>query len=563
MEGSGSLIRTISISNLGVISQTELQLTAGLNVISGETGAGKTMLLTALQLMLGSRADSSKVRDGQQQLRVSGIWEDLPDSILQQLDLLGADLEDDLVITRTVSSEGKSRAIIGGANVPAGSLSDIAENLVVIHGQSEQIRLRSSTTQREAIDSFGGVGLEEVKSSYQQIYKSWLDAKARLERLQQSSKDRDLRIIEINEFLTEMEQLSPELDELDSITERLNRLENIEVIRTALSESRSLISASGDSPDVEQLLGQIRRNLESVSNKDAELSSMAERANELLLLASELAVDISSSLANLDAEPGELDRLNERKSKLIAAERRFGGTLQELIGRTQIWANELLDLQDGDEQIEKLEQHLAAVESQLSFASQKLTQQRELAAKGLSDEVNQELASLAMPNSNLVVEIEKTDFGPDGSDKVSILLASYQGATPRPISKAASGGELSRIMLAIEVVLAGKSPTPTMIFDEVDSGVGGSSAIEIGRRLKRLSEKCQVVVVTHLAQVAAFADNHLVVQKDSGAGFVQSDVQSVTDNLRESELARMLSGLQSSDSAITHAKELLQLAKNH
>lgn len=563
MEGSGSLIRTISISNLGVISQTELQLTAGLNVISGETGAGKTMLLTALQLMLGSRADSSKVRDGQQQLRVSGIWEDLPDSILQQLDLLGADLEDDLVITRTVSSEGKSRAIIGGANVPAGSLSDIAENLVVIHGQSEQIRLRSSTTQREAIDSFGGELLEEVKSSYQQIYKSWLDAKARLERLQQSSKDRDLRIIEINEFLTEMEQLSPELDELDSITERLNRLENIEVIRTALSESRSLISASGDSPDVEQLLGQIRRNLESVSNKDAELSSMAERANELLLLASELAVDISSSLANLDAEPGELDRLNERKSKLIAAERRFGGTLQELIGRTQIWANELLDLQDGDEQIEKLEQHLAAVESQLSFASQKLTQQRELAAKGLSDEVNQELASLAMPNSNLVVEIEKTDFGPDGSDKVSILLASYQGATPRPISKAASGGELSRIMLAIEVVLAGKSPTPTMIFDEVDSGVGGSSAIEIGRRLKRLSEKCQVVVVTHLAQVAAFADNHLVVQKDSGAGFVQSDVQSVTDNLRESELARMLSGLQSSDSAITHAKELLQLAKNH
>jgi DNA repair protein RecN (Recombination protein N) len=272
---------------------------------------------------------------------------------------------------------------------------------------------------------------------------------------------------------------------------------------------------------------------------------------------------MSSALSNLDAEPGELDRLNERKSKLVALERKFGGTLRELISQSQQWANELLDLQDGDEQIEKLEQHLAAVESQLSLASQKLTDQRKLAAEGLSTEVNQELSGLAMPDSKLVVEIEQSEFGPDGSDKVSILMAGYQGATPRPIAKSASGGELSRIMLAIEVVLAGKSPTPTMIFDEVDSGVGGSSAIEIGRRLQRLSQKCQVVVVTHLAQVAAFADNHLVVQKASGQGFVESDVQSVQDNLRESELARMLSGLQSSDSAITHAKELLELAKNN
>lgn len=557
------MIRTISISNLGVISHSELQLTPGLNVISGETGAGKTMLLTALQLMLGARADSSKVREGNQQLRVSGIWEDLPESIRPQLEQLGADQDDDLVITRTVTSEGKSRAIIGGANIPAGSLSDIAENLVVIHGQSEQIRLRSSSTQREALDTYGGETLREIKNGYQQVYKSWLDAKARLERLEQSSKDRDRRIQEINEFLTEMDQLQPEPEELDSISERLNRLENVEVIRNALSDSHGLITAGGDAPDVEQFLNQVRRNLESVANKDSQLSSMAERANEILVLASELSVEMSSALSNLDAEPGELDRLNERKSKLVALERKFGGTLRELISRSQVWANELLDLQDGDEQIEKLEQHLSAVESQLSVASQKLTDQRKLAAQGLSTEVNQELSGLAMPNSKLVVEIEQSEFGPDGSDRVSILMAGYQGATPRPIAKSASGGELSRIMLAIEVVLAGKSPTPTMIFDEVDSGVGGSSAIEIGRRLQRLSQKCQVVVVTHLAQVAAFADNHLVVQKASGQGFVESDVQPVQDSLRESELARMLSGLQSSDSAITHAKELLELAKNN
>jgi len=211
------LIRTISISNLGVISQTELQLTPGLNVISGETGAGKTMLLTALQLMLGARADSSKVRDGTQQLRVSGIW-DMPEGeIRQRLVELGADVDDDLVITRTVSSEGKSRAIIGGANVPAGSLSEVADNLFVIHGQSEQIRLRSSTTQRDALDSFGGQELLSVKESYQQVYKSWLDANARLEKLQASLQDRDRRISEITEFLNEMEQLEPKPDELDSI----------------------------------------------------------------------------------------------------------------------------------------------------------------------------------------------------------------------------------------------------------------------------------------------------------------------------------------------------------
>ena len=556
------MIRAISISNLGVISQTELQLTNGLNVISGETGAGKTMLLTALQLMLGARADSSKVREGQKQMRVSGVWEELPQAVRHQLAELGADEEDDLVITRTVNSEGKSRAIVGGAYLPIGSLGEIANNLVVIHGQSDQIRLRSSVTQREALDSFGGTPVEQAKLSYQQTYQSWLEAKARMERLQQSTQDRDRRLVEITEFLSEMEQLAPEPDELDAIGERLNRLENVEVLRNALADSHRLLSSNGDSPDAEQLLGQIRRNLESVSNKDPQINSLAERASELLVLTSELASEISSQLSGLDAQPGELDKLNDRKSKLISMERRFGGTLSELSDRSQAWANELLDLQDSDEQLEKLEQHLAAVESQLSLASKNLTEKRKQAAAGLSQEVNKELAGLAMPNSELVIRLEEADFGPDGSDSVSILLSGYQGAAPRPISKAASGGELSRIMLAIEVVLAGKSPTPTMIFDEIDSGVGGSSAIEIGRRLKKLSEQCQVVVVTHLAQVAAFADNHLVVQKDSGEGFVESDVQNVSDSLRESELARMLSGLQSSDSAISHAKELLQLAKN-
>jgi len=557
------LIRTISISNLGVISQTELNLTEGLNVISGETGAGKTMLLTALQLMLGARADSSKVREGQGQLRVSGIWEDIPASVNDQLAELGSDLEDDLVITRTVSSEGKSRAVIGGANVPAGSLAEIADNLLVIHGQSEQIRLRSAATQREAVDAFGGEAIATLIASYQQVYQSWRDAQARLERLQQSSQDRDRKIIQLQEFLTDMEQLAPEENELDAIGERLNKLENLESIRSALQQSHSTLTSSGEAPDVEQMISQVARNLESVSAKDTELTELAQRARELEVLVSELSVDTAASLSSLQTEPGELDKLNERKAQLIGLERKYGGELAELISRSKDAANELLDLQDGDEQIEKLEQHLAAVESQLSFAAEKLSEQRRASAEALSDEVNMELATLAMPNSRLVIEIEKTEFSKHGADQVSILLASYAGATPRPISKAASGGELSRIMLAIEVVLAGKSPTPTMIFDEVDSGVGGSSAIEIGRRLKKLSEQCQVVVVTHLAQVAAFADNHLVVKKDSGEGFVESDVTSLSLGSRETELARMLSGLQASDSALTHAKELLELAKNY
>jgi len=546
-----------------VISQTELNLTEGLNVISGETGAGKTMLLTALQLMLGARADSSKVREGQGQLRVSGIWEDTPESVNNQLIELGADLQDDLVITRTVSSEGKSRAVIGGANVPAGSLAEIADNLLVIHGQSEQIRLRSALTQREALDAFGGETIASLLASYQQIFQSWQDALARLEKLQQSSHDRDRQISQLQEFLADMEQLEPEENELDAIGERLNKLENLESIRAALQQSHATLTTSGEAPDVEQMISQVARNLESVSAKDTELTELAHRARELEVLASELAVDTAASLSSLQTEPGELDKLNERKSKLVALERKYGGELSELISRSKDASNELLDLQDGDEQIEKLEQHLAAVESQLSFAAEKLTEQRKSSAQAMSEEVNQELATLAMPNSKLVIEIEKSDFSKHGADLVSILLASYAGATPRPISKAASGGELSRIMLAIEVVLAGKSPTPTMIFDEVDSGVGGSSAIEIGRRLKKLSEQCQVVVVTHLAQVAAFADNHLVVKKDSGEGFVESDVTSLSPSSRETELARMLSGLDSSDSALTHAKELLELAKNY
>ena len=552
------MIENLSIRSLGVISSAQLELQPGFTAITGETGAGKTMLLTGLGLLLGERADSSVVRSGEKQLLVEGRILSKDNSLLSKLSELGAEVSSgEVLINRTVSNDGRSRAAIGGAGVPISTLNSVAQELVAVHGQSEQIRLKSASKQRQALDDFAGESLDGPLASYQQTYSQFRELQQRLDRMRSSSEQDAFRISKLKEQISDLERLQPEVGELTKLSDQLARLSNVEGLRQAASEAHELLA--GEELDARSQLGRARRVLESAN--DSKLKELASLVSDATGLINELALQLSAFLTDLEADPQTLDQLQRRKAELVGLERKYGASIDELTHSLPNLQSELLDLDSSDEQVEKLEMQLAATQSQLSAAASALTEKRKKAAKELSKRVSEELTQLAMADARLdIVITELADFEASGLDKVEFMLANRSGAEPRPLSKGASGGELSRIMLAIELVLAGKSPLPTMIFDEVDAGVGGGAAVELGRRLRELARSTQVIVVTHLPQVAAFADHQIRIFKDSSGGVSASSVSALSKPEREKELARMLSGNAESDIALTHARELLNLS---
>ncbi len=549
------MIESISIRNLGVISEAELEFGQGFTALTGETGAGKTMVLTALNLLLGGRADSGSIRTGETQLQVSGTWVVTNPELKAELLELGADLEDSrLIVSRTLSSDGRSKALLGGISVPISTLSQFAERLVAVHGQSDQLRLKSPAAQREALDAFGNYSAE--LASYSSAYRSYRDLEARLERMRSAGAADQARISILREQIYSIESLNIQPEELEDISARIERLSNVESLRVSATLAHDALSSDGEL-DALIALGVSRKALESSS--DPVLSELAGRLRELGNLTQEVASDLASYLHDLDADPAQLDVLMERRAAIISLERKYGRTAQELSDSLPQLQSELLDLDSSDEQVEKLEMQLEASLSQLGQAARALTAARTKAAVELAESVTAELGQLAMGGSRLIIQVaELADYEASGNDRVEFLLAAFSGAEPRALSKGASGGELSRIMLAIELVLAGPTATPTMIFDEVDAGVGGQAAVELGRRLSKLSQSTQVLVVTHLAQVAAFAGTQIRVMKNSDGSVTESQVSVLGENDREIELARMLSGNSDSAVALEHARELLQ-----
>jgi DNA repair protein RecN (Recombination protein N) len=561
------LIEEIIIRDLGVIGEARLQFGPGFTALTGETGAGKTMILTALGLLLGERADSTSVRKGQSQSQVHGLWKldgtKAGAAVAARLDEAGIDYDlDELIVSRTVSSDGKSRAGISAQPVPAGLLAELGERLVEVHGQSEQLRLKSAAAQREALDDFAGEELAAALSAYQAAYQLWRKSQQRLTELREAASSRLREADDLRAAVSELTSADPQPDEDSELAELAERLTNLEGLRFAAGAAHEAISAEGDSADVLGLLSQARKQLEAGAGFDSRMQPLAEQLRELGAQARDIAGEIASLLASLESDSERsLDQVQARRAVLNGLMKRYGPSLDEVIAYRETASARLLDLDTSEDQIQELELGLERHLSEVKALAASLTELRNAAAKTLAAAVTEELHALAMPGSSLVVSVEPAELGPHGADSVSILLASYPGADPRPIGKGASGGELSRIMLAIEVVLANTKSNPTFIFDEVDAGVGGAAAIEIGKRLARLAKTAQVIVVTHLAQVAAFADTHLRVLKSHSEEFTSSDVASLTEVARVEELARMLSGLTDSELGRAHAAELWQLAK--
>ena len=637
------MLEEVRITGLGVIDDAVLELSPGFNVVTGETGAGKTMVVSGLGLLFGGRADPARVRPGAERANVEGrLSVDADGVVARQVNEAGGDLDDDggtLILSRSVSAEGRSRAYAGGRSVPVSLLTYLADDLVAVHGQSDQQQLLKPGRQREALDRFAGADLAKLLTAYQRAYHRHREIRDELDELTTRARERQREAEDLRLGLAEIEQTEPaEGEDIELLAEE-QRLSHADALHTAATSAHEALlgdpsSGSYDTPDAVTLLGIARQALEAASHHDAALAALGTRVSEAAYLVSDVAADLASYAQSVEADPVRLAAVQERRAELGRLIRKFGEAAATLPGGTPaaggtadgapvpdgtggtpetagaagpdgtaaagaagpdgtaaagaahpdgrpaaqeppgpavgvaavlLWAKRasarLMELEGDDDRIAGLAEEEAALAAEVGELSGQLTAARTEAAERFAADVTAELTALAMPHARVTVAVTPLrEPGPYGADDIEVRLAAHPGAPALPLHKGASGGELSRVMLAIEVVFAGADPVPTFVFDEVDAGVGGKAAVEVGRRLARLASRAQVIVVTHLPQVAAFADTHLMVERADDGSVTRSGVARLDTDGRVRELSRMLAGLEDSEFGRAHAEELLAAA---
>ncbi|MGJ9412219.1 DNA repair protein RecN [Aeromicrobium sp. CF4.19] len=553
----------LHLSSLGVIDSAELELDSGFTVITGETGAGKTMVVTALGLLRGDRADLGLVRHGADRARVEASIEVPAGSgIGAALTEAGGSLDGDVVLlSRVLSAQGRSRAVAGGATVPASLLTTVTDELVAVHGQSDQHRLLRPAAQREALDRLAGEPLERTLAEYAPAFARWQELETELATLKDQARERAQELELLRHGLAEVEAVDPQAGEDETARAEEGRLAHAESLARAASTAHGQLTADPDGADARTLVVSAAAALGEAAGHDQGLDDLAERVREAGILLDEVGSDLGSYAAAVELDPARLADVQDRIAALTSLQRRYGPTLEEVLGWSRSAAERVLVLDRDDDTIAALEQERDALVPRLHELAAELSETRRAAAERLTGLAEAELAQLSMPSARLLVEVRSGDVPrPHGLDEVELLFAANNGAPPRPLAKGASGGELSRLMLALEVVLADRTSVPTLVFDEVDAGIGGRAAVEVGRRLARLAEHAQVLAVTHLPQVAAFADHHFHVSKDDDGQVTSSTVRRLEEGERVDELARMLAGQDDSRAAQEHARELLELA---
>jgi len=562
-----SSLRELTIRNLGVIDTAEIEFKPGLTVITGETGAGKTMVLTALNLILGGKSDADFVRTGQERLLVSGKFE-IGDALSLVVEDAGGIVEEnEVIINRSVTNQGKSKISLGGAVSSATQVSDLAESLIEIHAQASSARLSKAPVQLQLLDSFAGH--ENLMVAYLALFEEYLTLRKRVNDLEKQLSIRDLEIAKLEGIVKDFERVNPKPGEITDLENEINKLGAVEELNAGLIQALGTINAEDNSPIM--ALGASKKILEGLKGKDSNLDSLIEDLSGSIFELIETNGKLERYLSGLEADPARFDFLQIRKSELLGLVKKYGKgsdretAYENLLSESEQASSRLADLQGGDLRLEELKRESQSKFKEMSEAAKKLSKSRVSWASKLSNAITSELSLLAMPSARLSVSVFENDaidpksYSSSGIDEVSFLFTSHIDGKLLPISKAASGGELSRVMLAVEVVLAKNSPVGTYIFDEVDSGVGGKAAVEVGKRLSLLAKSSQVIVVTHLAQVASWADNHLVVTKSESGSVTQSNITEVSGVERRKEIARLLSGQDESVSAQEHAGELLDM----
>jgi DNA repair protein RecN (Recombination protein N) len=547
-------LEELHIRDIGVIEDVTLELGAGLNVLTGETGAGKTMIVAALELLLGARADSDQVRVDATRALVEGRIHPAPAAAREWLD----DGDDELVVARELG-RGRSKARLSGRLAPASALGDVVGAVVEVHGQQDSARLASPAVQRELLDRSGGEDTGAALADYQREYRRWRDLTEELEALRTGQRDRAREIDRLTFELSEIDAVDPVAGEDEDLEAELSRLEHAETLIDAAAAAASALTAEGGARDA---LGVGVEALRGVAGLDRALTPLQERLEGIAAEAQDIGMELDAYRDTLPLDPERLQGVRERRMRLSALTRKYGADAAAVAGYAVQARERLAVLEGGDERVETLEGDVAEAAADVAAAAGRLRDARRRAADRLAADAHRHLADLAMGDAQMRISLEPADPGPDGADRVTFMLAANPGQPPLPLAKAASGGERSRVALAIRLALAGADDTPVFVFDEVDAGVGGETALAVGAKLSRLAQGRQVLCVTHLAQLAAYADAHFVVAKDASGGRTSATVRRVDEDERVAELSRMLSGARDSAAAARHAEELLATARD-
>lgn len=570
------MLTELRISGLGVIDEAVADFAPGLSVLTGETGAGKTMVVTGLRLLAGGRADPGRVRRGVDKALVEGRFDlaatatmatDDRQDLADLLDEVDVERDEDgtVIAARRVGADGRSRARLGGRSVPAGSLARFCAPVLAVHGQNDQLRLLRPDRQREALDTHGGEATSVALEAYRDTYARWRGAERSLAertgRARELAREADL----LRHGLGEIDAVDPQPGEEAELDARIRRLTDSEELREVAGAAHAALSGDDDSVEpVVGVLDQLRQRLTSAG--DPALEAIATSMDQAVAALGDAATELGLYLAELPEDVADLDAAQERRHDLRTLTRKYGTDIDDVLAWADRARTRLSEVDTSDSAVAELRERLEVLSGELVERAATLTRARTEAGEDLARRVTSELAELSMSGAGLVVRVEPAGDGlagatDSGFDVVELALDGPGGRVP--LGKGASGGELSRVMLALEVVLAERSGGGTLVFDEVDAGVGGRAALSIGRRLAVLARTHQVIAVTHLAQVAAFADTHLVVHKasDGVEDGVVSGVREVDDADRVTELARMLAGMEDTDTGLAHAGELLERAR--
>ena len=565
------MITGLSIHGMGVIDDAHMEFSPGLTVITGETGAGKTMVLTGLSLLAGGKAESSVVRRGATEASVEGNWIVAANNerVIHRLEEAGAPPDIDsgaaeIVLARTVPIEGRGRAVACGRTVPRSLLEEVSGDLIAIHGQADQWQLRSNDRQREMLDRFAGAPCQSAAQDFRAAFQEWRATVAELEDLTTHRAEREREAAQLREGLEQITAVNPELGEEEALDLQAARLSNAGALLEDLTFAHDTLVGNENSDGVVGEVSKALKAIDRLATIDASLGEMRSQLLQVNVLLGDAGAHMAGYLSDLEADPARQAWVEDRRAAFRKLLKLYGPTVEDALKWRAFAEQTLAGLDGGDERVEQLRVLVDSTRISAIEAANRLSTIRVNAALELADAVSHELKSLAMPDAQLVIDVKSTqevaEFTSNGADTMIFLLRPHPGVDPAPVTKAASGGELSRVMLAIEVTMAGRHSVPTFVFDEVDAGIGGRTAVEVGRRLAKLAAQAQVIVVTHLPQVAAFADRHLVVEKSSDGVVTESSVKFVTGPDRAAELARMLSGLDESDSGLAHAEELLAMA---
>ncbi|MGX0629583.1 DNA repair protein RecN (Recombination protein N) [Corynebacterium afermentans] len=567
------MLAEIAISNLGVISHASSELSPGLTVLTGETGAGKTMVVTGLRLLTGGRADASRVRTGADGAVVEGAFgtQGLPDEVREAIDAIAAgagaepDENGEYLVSRSVKASGRSSAHLGGRKVPAATLSELAGHLLTIHGQNDQLRLMAPEQQLAALDRFDPA-IQAKLDAYREAYAAWRSAAKELKERTEKRLELAQEVDRLQFAIDEIDAVAPQAGEDEELVATINRLQDVDALREAAETALVAIDGAdavggvgGEEEPASDLIGRAQAALEGAS--DQELRDLGARLGEVAGVLSDVSAELGSYTSSLPSDPEELEKLLQRQQEIKGLTRKYAPDAAGVVAWRDKAGERLAKIDTSEGAVEKLKAKVAELEWSMRKHAAALTKARTKAAGKLGAAVTEELHGLAMPKAQLSVNVTQAQYGRDGADAVEILLAPNSALEPKPLATSASGGELSRVMLALEVILSESSSGATLVFDEVDAGVGGRAAVEIGRRLARLARGNQVIVVTHLPQVAAYADTHLHVSKDIGDVAVTSGVAALQREERIEELARMMAGMDDSDTGRAHAAELFERAQ--